>query len=211
TMLRPLRHWPAAFRALRSSQVSARPPRRARRRVRPHWLPLEQLEDRMVLTTFNVLNPADSGPGSLRQAIVDANTHTGAHVINFAPGLQGTITLTSGELDITDDLTINGPGANVLTVSGDKTYRIFEVESHETVSISGLTIANGNAGTGDGGGLENFGTVTVSNSVFISNSAGALGGGLFNNSDGTAAALRRTPPPHPPTPPPGGPPHRRRR
>src|SRR5262249_55695167 len=125
TMSRPLRHWSAAFRALRSSQVPARPPRRARRRARPHWLPLEQLEDRMVMTTFNVLNPADSGPGSLRQAILDANTQTGADVIDFAPGLHGTITLTSGELDITDDLTINGPGANVLTVSGGNTYRIF--------------------------------------------------------------------------------------
>src|SRR5262245_53223774 len=165
-MFRPLRHWPAAFRALRSSQVPARPLRRARRRVRPHWLPLEQLEDRMVMTTFSVSKLADSGPGSLRQAIVDANKQTGADVINFAPGLHGTITLTSSELDITDDLTINGPGANVLTVSGDNNYRIFVLASHETASISGLTIANGNAGTGDGGGLENFGTVTVSNSVF---------------------------------------------
>jgi hypothetical protein len=150
---------------------------------------LEPLEDRLVLTTFNVSNLADSGPGSLRQAIVDANTQTGADVINFAPGLHGTITLTSGELDITDDLTVNGPGAKVLTVSGNNTYRNFVVASHETVSISGLTIANGNAGSGDGGGLDNFGTVTVSNSVFISNSAGALGGGLFNNSDSTAGVI----------------------
>ena len=162
-MFRSLRHWPAAFRALRSSQVQARPPRRSRRRPTRRCLPLEQLEGRLVLSAFHVTTLADGGAGSLRAAIAQANAHAGADIIDFQPGLTGTIALTGGELDITDDLTINGPGADRLTVSGNNISRVFKVESGETVTISGLTIAGGNAGSGNGGGIDNFGTLTVSN------------------------------------------------
>ena len=72
---------------------------------------LEMLEDRTLLSTFQVLNLHDAGLGSLRQAILDANNHSGADVIRFAPKLTGTITLSSqlGELKVTDDLRIDGP------------------------------------------------------------------------------------------------------
>src|SRR5437899_1079279 len=87
--------------------------RRPRRTVTPRrsFVPhLEPLEDRTVPSTFTVTNLLDSGTGSLRAAIVAANTHPGADVIQFAGGLTGTITLTStnGELKITDTLTIDG-------------------------------------------------------------------------------------------------------
>src|SRR5436309_15332275 len=91
------------------SRVQA--PRRAR-------LALEALEDRALPSTFTVLNVADSGPGSLRQAVLDANANPGSDTINFAQGVHGTIGLTSGQLSITDDLNIAGPGENKLTVSG---------------------------------------------------------------------------------------------
>src|SRR3989442_1300287 len=65
--------------------------------------------------TFTVMNLLDSGPGSLRAAIDAANTAPGADVIKFAHGLHGTITLAS-VLNIMDDLTINGPGAQTVTV-----------------------------------------------------------------------------------------------
>ena len=78
---------------------------------------------------------------------------------------------------------------------------MFQIDANVTASISGLTITGGNAGNGDGGGLDNSGKLTVSNSVFSSNTA-ASGGGLLNaggtldltnctvsgNSAGTAAA-----------------------
>jgi hypothetical protein len=64
------------------------------------------LEDRSLLSTFTVTNLFDSGPGSLRQAVLSANAHPGADVIDFAHGLHGTIALTSGQLSITGDLTI---------------------------------------------------------------------------------------------------------
>src|SRR5262245_31303377 len=95
---------------LRSTLSLDRGKRRHRRRdpaqaaTRPN---LEVLEDRTVPSTFSVLNLADSGEGSLRQAVLDANANTGADVIRFDGRLQGTITLAS-ELSITDDLAING-------------------------------------------------------------------------------------------------------
>src|SRR5262245_11997985 len=93
-----------------------RPKRHARREFMPR---LETLEDRTVPSTFLVENLADQGPGSLRQAVLDANIQFGADTIRFADGLQGTIGLTGGELGITDILRIDGPGASVLAVSGN--------------------------------------------------------------------------------------------
>src|SRR5262249_44272180 len=155
-------------------------PRRPRRRPARRCLPLEQLEGRLVLSTLHVTTLADGGPGSLRDAVAQANAHTGADVVVFDDGLTGTIALTGGELDLTDDVKINGPGADKLTVSGGNLSRVFKVEAGETVSISGLTIAGGNAGTGNGGGVDNFGALTVSDSVFSGNSTFNAGGGLAN-------------------------------
>src|SRR5947209_3253223 len=84
-----------------------------------------------------VMNTNDNGPGSLRQAVADV-----------APGgtitfdVTGTIALTGGELTIDKDLTINGPGANQLTVSGNNLSRVFNINGG-SVDISGLTISNG--------------------------------------------------------------------
>src|SRR4051812_6675982 len=150
-MFRPLRLWPAVFGA-----VQARPPRRSRRRPARRCLPLEQLEGRLVLSAFHVTTLADGGAGSLRAAVAQANAHPGADTIDFQPGLAGTIALTGGALDLADDLAINGPGADGLTVSGSNLSRVFKVESGETVLISGLTIAGGKAGSGKGGGIDNF-------------------------------------------------------
>src|SRR5262245_23811297 len=98
---------------------------------RRHFHPrLEALEDRTLPSTFTVINTLDSGPGSLRQAVLDANDpvlHPGPDTIVFAKGVSGTIKLTSGELLITDSVTINGPGANKLSVSGNNASRIFDI------------------------------------------------------------------------------------
>src|SRR6516164_4826570 len=71
---------------------------------------LDILEDRTLPSTFTVTNLLDTGPGSLRAAVTAANANPGPDAIDFAT--TGTIPLTSGELDITDSLTINGPGLN---------------------------------------------------------------------------------------------------
>src|SRR5262249_45346632 len=98
---------------------------------------IEALGERIVLSTFHVTTLADAGPGSLRAAVAGANAHAGADIIDFQPGLTGTIALTSGQLDLTDAVKITGPGAAKLTVSGSNLSRVFQVEAGKAVSLSG--------------------------------------------------------------------------
>lgn len=111
----------------------------------------------VAAATFQVSNLADSGPGSLRQAVLDANALTGADEITFQPGLTGTIILTSGEIAIKDDLEVSGPGAGVLTVSADhRPTRIFGVYDGTArvldVTVSGLLLT-GASPRGTGGAI----------------------------------------------------------
>src|SRR5262245_41402520 len=120
-----------------------RPARLGKRALSPR-LSVEQLGDRIVPSTFTVENLADSGTGSLRQAVLDANANPGADLIRFASAARGgTIALTGGELSVTDDLTIDGPGAQCLTVSGNHASRVFDISGGVTVTIDGLTIRDG--------------------------------------------------------------------
>ena len=122
-----------------------------------------------------VTSLADSGPGSLRQAVLDANGAAGADEVAFAPGLTGTVTLTSGEILITDSLLVHSPGAGVLTVSGNDMSRIFHVEKSAVaapidVTLSGLTLTHGRtfpAPSVPSGGavLANGENLTISGSV----------------------------------------------
>ena len=97
-----------------------------------------------------------------------------------------TITLTSGELLIKQNLSITGPGASQLTISGDKLSRVFElsIKTKPQVSLSGMTLSNGDglSGITEGGAINNYGTLTISNSVLSGNSA--FEGGAISN-DGT--------------------------
>jgi hypothetical protein len=88
-----------------------------------------------------VVNTNDNGPGSLRQAILDASP-ADDDTISFASGLTGTITLTTGELGIGKSLSVAGPGANVLAISGNSAGRVFDI-GYGAVVISGLTIRDG--------------------------------------------------------------------
>ncbi len=166
-----------------------RPPARRLVRVRkPPCLPqLLPLEDRTLPSTFLVTSLADSGPGSLRQAVLNANAHSGADTILFATGLQGTIKLTSGELDVTDSVKILGPGTGKLTISGNNASRVFNLTGSGTsVEIDDLTIAHGSATTTTssllgndsvtlGGGIAEIGgQLTLKGDVLTSNQAGGL-------------------------------------
>src|SRR5438067_2509642 len=118
-----------------------------------------------------VTNTADSGPGSLRQALADA--HDG-DTIQFDPALNGqTINLTTGELVIDKNITISGPGPDLLTVSEvyipKFLYRILHVRPGHTVTIAGLTISGGYANGSVGGGILNdHSTLTVNNCIVSS-------------------------------------------
>ena len=125
-----------------------------------------------------ITNTNDSGSGSLRQALLDAND---GDIINFDSSLKGqTITLTSGQLIVDKSVTISGPGANRLAVDGNGTDRVFSITPAKTVTISGLTITNGNVTSGRGGGISNaHGTLTLSHCTVSGNSAD-YGGGIAN-------------------------------
>src|SRR5262249_55780866 len=105
------------------------------------------------------------------------------------PAGPQTITLTGGELDLTQPVAINGPGAANLTIDGNHQGRVFtvghiwSVTPRLVVSLSGLTVANGSAPPANdyGGGLLNFGTLTLTNVAFTGNAAGAHGGGGIYN------------------------------
>jgi hypothetical protein len=138
----------------------------------------------------------DSGAGSLRQAVLDAPE---GGTVDFQTGLSGRITLTSGELLISKDLTIAGPGASRITVSGSNSSRVFDIQRPEpltsiTVAISGLTIADGSATgflAGRGGGIYDLlCTLTISDCLLTGN-AGRTGGGI-DNEGGTMTVLRCT-------------------
>ena len=158
--------FPTFFKSLTSTSTRRRP---TRRRSPASRLYLEVLEDRHLLSTFSVLNFLDSGPGSLREAITNANGAPGADLISFAPAARdGTIALTGGQLSITDDLTIDGPGAGRLAVSGNDASRVFQISSGVAVSIDDLTVTHGRA-VGRGGGILNAGTMTLSRAILSDN------------------------------------------
>ena len=138
---------------------------------------LVALETRCLLST--VTNLDDAGTGSLRDAI--ASTPAG-ETVAFQKGLSGTITLTTGELAIDKDLTIAGPGADVITVRGNHTSRVFHIIANYTVEIAAMTIADGYDPLA-GGGVMNFGRLTITDSTVTGNAAtdkGAVGGGIAN-------------------------------
>jgi large repetitive protein len=157
----------------------------SRRRRRPCSTPLaalESLEDRQLLSALTVTTAADSGAGSLRAEIAAA--HAG-DTIHFASSLDGqTITLTSGELLINKGLTIQGPGAAQLTISGGNSSRVFDVNSSQPVVLTGLTISNG-AHVGGGGIYDARGSNLTVSACTISNCHadildGGSGGGIYN-------------------------------
>jgi hypothetical protein len=173
---------------IRQPRVRRRPPRPLQALLR-----LEVLEDRTVPSTLVVTTLADqnSGPGtSLRQALNSANESPTPTTITFAPGLNGTINLSLGQLFLgnpAQPITIVGPGAGLLTIDGNNSSGVFQVGSGVTAEITGLTVAHGNALSG--GGLYNFGTLTLAAVHFVGNTAtdtaGFTGGGAIYNNGGT--------------------------
>jgi len=137
-----------------------------------------------------VTNTNDSGPGSLRQALVDAH---GGDFINFARTLNGqTITLTSGELLVDKSITISAPGPTYLTLNADGMSRVLHIGPGTTVNISRLTITGGvllfpNEGNG-GGVLNDHATLRLTNCAVDFNGA-ANGGGIYNDGSSGSATL----------------------
>jgi len=158
-----------------------------------------------VNSTADAVDDLKSGVTTLRDAINQANADTGKDLIVFDRSLFSTaqtITLTGGELDITKDLDIIAPrdpltGADLVTVSGNKASRVFEIEPGATVTLSGLIEADGQLPfdplvfsnpqlVDNGSGIKNSGILTLDSSIVRNNSISNLffspdtGGGIYN-------------------------------
>jgi predicted outer membrane repeat protein len=139
--------------------------------------------------TYTVTNANDSGPGSLREALDNAEIRPGHDTIVI--NANGTVTLQNELRTIEDDLTIVGPGADQFSVSGDNQIRVFSIGNTATVTITGITIRDGNAAVTlyadfyEGGGVYiSSGSLVLSDTQVISNTA-VRGGGIYANGDVT--------------------------
>jgi hypothetical protein len=125
-----------------------------------------------------VLNLNDSGAGSLRQAIALAAP---GETIMFGAGVAGTIALTSGELAFGKSLTIVGPTAAGVTISGNQVSRVFRIYGG-VVNLANLTIANGNTASYGAGFFNAPGATLILNNCTVSgNTSADSGGGIANN------------------------------
>lgn len=129
-----------------------------------------------------VTNTNDSGAGSLRGEVAAANP---GDTITFDQAVTGSIVLTSGQIVIDKNLTINGRDATTLTIDGNGSSRIFTVDAGVTVSISRLTLENGSAGAFGGGAIRNSGTLILNGLILFNNRSltGEPGGAIRNQGD----------------------------
>jgi parallel beta-helix repeat protein len=141
--------------------------------------------------TLTVLNINNSGPGSLRQSVIDAAASPGADIIDFAPALSGQTLVLASEIALSmisaGNLSVDAsslPGC--FTLSGGGICRIFSVSgSGGTVTLTGLTLRNGNgvggSVSGSGGAInKSSGTLTLDRCIFRSHSTN-VGGAIANN------------------------------
>ncbi len=164
---------------------------------------LETLEDRFLLATCDVIRLANlnaghdlgtgQARGSLPYCINFANNNPGPDSIDF--NVTGTISPSGTNLPgLNSDMTIVGPGADLLTISDCHSESIFVIGTGATVTISGLTMANCDHGLGPGG-IDNHGTLTLEDSTVTKNlnwfgDSDGIASGIYNR--GTMTILRST-------------------
>ena len=159
------------------------------------------LRSAQLLATFTVTSASGDGTGSLPVVLSMANSNGQANTIVFGPAFRTPQTITlinSNQLDVSDvkgTQTIIGPAAGV-TINAAGNSRVFEIHAGVTASFSGLTITGGGGSADRGGGVLNFGNLTLTNCTVTGNSAapsqsGASfpgnGGGIANYSTVTLA------------------------
>jgi CSLREA domain-containing protein/uncharacterized repeat protein (TIGR01451 family) len=145
-------------------------------------------DSNIVVTSTADTAMASDGQCTLREAILNANgdsdstggdcaAGSGADTITF--GVTGTIALGSTLPDIGGDLTISGPGAANLTISGANSVRVLrQVNVGVQLALDNLMVANGKSQ--QGGAIFNRGLLRISNSAFVNNASTAYGGAIFN-------------------------------
>ena len=147
----------------------------------------------ITVDTFDDVVSAIDGLTSLREAIIASNAGGGGDTIDLRDLGPGTFTLTiggtgddagsTGDLDITNDVTIRGDGAGETIIDGNSIDRVFDVQSG-TVTIRDLTIQNGSVAANGGGILQLGGTSLTLNDVHVKDNVatgGGKAGGLFTS------------------------------
>jgi len=144
---------------------------------------------------LSVTNLNDSGAGSLRQALLDANAAPGQDVITFAAGVSGTISLLSDFPELTEAIDLEGPGSSVITIDGGWTraggptagFKVFAINDGGggagTWTLSGFTVTGGNNSTGiwkTGGAIKatNSDPLNIADVKMTANYASSGGGGI---------------------------------
>lgn len=153
----------------------------------PLGLFIPSTQEKTESATITVTNIGNSGTGTLRNAVLAANS---GDTIMFSLPVNSVIALTTGEIVIDKNLIIDGSTAVSLTISGNNSSRVFEIYPGTVVTITGLIIANGNM-RDNGGGIFNWGTLVLQECSIKNNTSGGpsvSGGGIFNY--GTLAANR---------------------
>ncbi len=155
--------------------------------------------------TYTVTKIADTNDGtcdadcSLREAVAAANATVDNDMVEFSALFSSaqTITLAGSEIVVANNgsLTINGPGASLLTISGNNASRILASSANAVVNINNLRFTAGNGvgavNTGRGGAIYNVGaTMVISNSIITGNSA--ANGGAFNNAASASPSVPAT-------------------
>jgi hypothetical protein len=141
-----------------------------------------------------VTSLADTGPGTLRDALASTPNFG---TIDFQPGLTGTISLTSAGLLVTRNVTIQGPGAGVLTVSGSNLFTVFSIGVGLNVTMLDFTVANGSmvgaggqpdqpGGQAFGAGITSFGNLSLYRMILANNHVTGGNGGNSNGVQGAA-------------------------
>lgn len=146
----------------------------------------ESMEARRLMTVIPVTNTNDAGAGSLRQALVAA---VDGDTVDLT-GINGNITLSTGQLVVTGDITLKGPGQANLTVSAGNSGHILVVNNTASLIATGLTLADGNTDT-SGGAILNRGDLTLNDVTVKNNRAYLFGGGIYSL-DGNVTLLNST-------------------
>lgn len=154
--------------------------------------------------SLTVNTTANAGPGSLRQAILDATINTEANLVTFAvpttdPGFNaGTNMFTISLLTPLPDIplaamTINNLQSQGITVNANNSFRVFTLVNSAVLTINNLTIAGGFSSTLGGGiFMGNSGTLTLNGCTLRNNSASASGGGIYMANSGTVTLVNST-------------------
>jgi hypothetical protein len=176
--------WFAWLRAGCARKHARKTPRPAK--PRESFVPqLLVLEDRTVLSVLTVLNNADSGAGSLRDTLAAAQS--GDTIVFDQSLLHEAITLTSGPLALSSNFTVDGPGANLLAISGNNASQLFTLSGSAQVTIADLTLTGGKSSQGGAILIGGTAALTLDSDILSGNQAvgdangNALGGAVYNS------------------------------